>query len=339
MGSPGFAVLVDIGLILLFGLQHSVMARPGFKRVWTRVVPKEMERSLYVLISSVVLALFMWQWRPIPTPVLWHADAAWSVVLGWSVMGLGVAVLLWATFLINHFELFGLQQGWITLRGGELRGPAFVTPYLYKIVRHPLYVGWLLIFWGAPTMTAGHFLFSAGMSGYILLAIRFEERDLVQHIGEPYRTIPAAGAGARAAARPALQWLDGSSWASTMRRNSIVAGHGLGANALELGIAAQPRPDRIQVERGVRTVAAVHAALHEAQRVLRTAAIRPAWARSRRRFQDPHFAASAVTNSATGASSAAPLAPSRQGCMSRRVGSSAACRATCRAASRSSSRS
>ena len=195
MGSAQFAVLVDIGLILLFGVQHSVMARPGFKRVWTRVVPKEMERSLYVLISSVVLALFMWQWRPIPTPVLWHADAAWSIALGWSVMGLGVAVLLWATFLINHFELFGLQQGWITLRGGELRGPAFVTPYLYKIVRHPLYVGWLLIFWGAPTMSVGHCLFSAGMSGYILLAIRFEERDLVEHIGEPYqryqRQVPA----------------------------------------------------------------------------------------------------------------------------------------------------
>ncbi len=115
-------MLVDIGLLLLFGLQHSVMARPGFKRAWTRVVPKELERSLYVLIASAVLALLMWQWRPIPTPVLWHADAAWSVALGWSVMGLGVAVLLWATFLINHFELFGLQQGWITLRGGELRG-------------------------------------------------------------------------------------------------------------------------------------------------------------------------------------------------------------------------
>ena len=187
MGSPEFAVLVDIGLILLFGLQHSVMARPGFKRAWTRVVPKELERSLYVLIASAVLALLMWQWRPIPTPVLWHADAAWSVALGWSVMGVGVFVLLWATFLIDHFELFGLRQGWSTLRGGELRGPAFVTPYLYKIVRHPLYVGWLLIFWGAPTMTAGHLLFSAGMSGYIFLAMRFEERDLVQHIGEPYQ--------------------------------------------------------------------------------------------------------------------------------------------------------
>jgi methanethiol S-methyltransferase len=187
MGSAGFAVLVDIGLLLLFGLQHSVMARPGFKRMWTRAVPKELERSLYVLIASAVLALLMWQWRPIPTPVLWHADASWSAALGWSIMGFGVAVLLWATFLIDHFELFGLRQGWSTLRGGELRGPAFVTPYLYKIVRHPLYVGWLLIFWGTPTMTAGRFLFAAGMSGYILLAIRFEERDLVQHIGEPYQ--------------------------------------------------------------------------------------------------------------------------------------------------------
>lgn len=187
MGSPAAAVLVNVALIALFGLQHSVMARPGFKRVWTRAVPKELERSLYVLLSSAVLALLIWQWRPIPTPVLWHADATWSVALAWSVMGLGVIVLLWATFLIDHFELFGLRQGWSTLREAELRGPAFVTPYLYKIVRHPLYVGWLLIFWGTPTMTVGHLMFSAGMSGYILLAIRFEERDLVQHIGEPYQ--------------------------------------------------------------------------------------------------------------------------------------------------------
>jgi protein-S-isoprenylcysteine O-methyltransferase Ste14 len=111
------------------------------------------------------------------------------------VMTLGVLVLLWATFLIDHFELFGLQQGWSVLRRKELRGPAFVTPYLYKIVRHPLYLGWLLIFWGAPTMTAGHLLFSTGMSVYILLALRYEERDLVQHIGERYeryrREVPA----------------------------------------------------------------------------------------------------------------------------------------------------
>ena len=186
MGSAQFALLVDIGLILLFGLQHSVMARPGFKRIWTRIVPKELERSVYVLIASAVLALLMWQWRPIPTPVLWHADATWSVALAWSVMGLGVLVLLWATFLIDHFELFGLRQGWETLLDRELRGPAFVTPYLYKIVRHPLYLGWLLIFWGAPTMTAGHLLFSTGMSVYILIALRYEERDLVAHIGARY---------------------------------------------------------------------------------------------------------------------------------------------------------
>jgi methanethiol S-methyltransferase len=187
MGSPSAALWVDLGLMAIFGVQHSVMARPGFKRAWTRAVPKELVRSLYVLISSAVLALLIWQWRPIPTPVLWHAEAAWSVALGWAVMGAGVAILLWATFLIDHFELFGLRQGWITLRGGELRAPAFVTPWLYKIVRHPLYLGWLLIFWGTPTMTAGHLLFAAAMSAYILIALRFEERDLVEHIGEPYR--------------------------------------------------------------------------------------------------------------------------------------------------------
>jgi protein-S-isoprenylcysteine O-methyltransferase Ste14 len=139
------------------------------------------------LIASAVLAFVLWQWRPIPTPVLWHASATWGIALGWSVLALGVAVLLWATFLIDHFELLGLKQGWNTLRGRELRAPAFVTPYLYKVVRHPQYLGWLLIFWGTPTMTAGHLLFTAGMSAYILVAMRFEERDLTEHIGEPYR--------------------------------------------------------------------------------------------------------------------------------------------------------
>jgi protein-S-isoprenylcysteine O-methyltransferase Ste14 len=150
------------------------------------VVPKALERSLYVLLSSAVLALLMWQWRPISLPVLWHAES-WGAIVGWSVMGLGVAILLWATFLIDHFDLFGLRQGWTTLRGGQLREPGFVTPWLYRIVRHPLYVGWFLIFWGTPTMTAGHLLFATVMSGYILVAIRFEERDLLSNIGEPYQ--------------------------------------------------------------------------------------------------------------------------------------------------------
>lgn len=186
MGPLAVALPINLGLIALFGLQHSVMARPGFKRAWTRIVPREAERSAYVLIASAVLAFVLWQWRPIPSPVLWQADAAWTTAIGWGVMGLGVAVLLWATFLIDHFELLGLRQGWDTLRGKRLHAPAFVTPYLYRIVRHPQYLGWLLIFWGTPTMTAGHFLFAAGMSSYILIAIRFEERDLVKHIGEDY---------------------------------------------------------------------------------------------------------------------------------------------------------
>lgn len=187
MGSMQAALLIDLGLMALFGLQHSVMARPGFKRAWTRVVPPSLERSTYVLLSSAVLALVVWQWRPIPLPVLWYADATWSVAIAWGVMGLGVVILLWATFLIDHFELFGLQQGWNTLLDKSLRAPAFVTPWLYKIVRHPLYVGWLLIFWGTPAMTAGHLLFAVAMSGYIFVAMRFEERDLVEQIGEPYR--------------------------------------------------------------------------------------------------------------------------------------------------------
>jgi protein-S-isoprenylcysteine O-methyltransferase Ste14 len=186
MGSLLTAVLVDLGLIALFGVQHSVMARPGFKRAWTRLVPHESERSAYVLIASAVLALMMWQWRPIPSPVIWQADAAWTAWIGWGVMGLGVAVLLWATFLIDHFELLGLRQGWAALRGEAVRPPAFVTPWLYKVVRHPQYLGWLMIFWGTPTMTAGHLLFAAALSAYILIAIRFEERDLTRFIGSEY---------------------------------------------------------------------------------------------------------------------------------------------------------
>lgn len=195
MGSLGAAIGIDLALIALFGVQHSVMARPGFKRDWTRLVPKAMERSTYVLVASAVLAIVLWQWRSIPTPVLWSAEAAWTAAVGWAVMGMGVAVLLWATFLIDHFELLGLRQGWDALRGRTLHAPGFATPYLYKIVRHPQYLGWLMIFWGTPTMTAGHCLFAAGMSGYILVAIRFEERDLVRHIGEDYedyrRQVPA----------------------------------------------------------------------------------------------------------------------------------------------------
>ncbi|MDZ7643371.1 MAG: isoprenylcysteine carboxylmethyltransferase family protein [Woeseiaceae bacterium] len=186
--APGFieALAVNLGLIALFGLQHSVMARQGFKRAWTRVVPQPAERSVYVLLSSVVLALVIWQWRPMPTPVLWAADAMWSAAIGWSVMALGILILLWSTFLIDHFDLFGLKQAWARFRERPVEPPRFMTPMLYRIVRHPLYVGWFLIFWGTPRMSLGHLLFAAGMSAYIFVAIRYEERDLVSFHGEKY---------------------------------------------------------------------------------------------------------------------------------------------------------
>jgi len=187
--SPGFvpALAINLGLIALFGLQHSVMARQGFKRWWTGIVPQAAERSVYVLASSVVLAVVAWQWRPMPYPVLWEADTAVGVAIGHGVLALGLVILLWSTFLIDHFDLFGLKQAWTRFRNRSFEHPRFMTPMLYRIVRHPLYVGWFLIFWGTPTMTFGHLLFAAGMSGYIFIAIRYEERDLVSFHGDAYR--------------------------------------------------------------------------------------------------------------------------------------------------------
>lgn len=185
-GSPVVAIAINIGLVALFGLQHSVMARQGFKRAWTRIVPQEAERSAYVLLSSIVLIILMWQWRPIPEPALWHADGIWITALAWGVMILGVGILLLSTFLIDHFDLFGLKQAWTAFRQRTFQHPGFKTPLLYKWVRHPLYVGWLCIFWGTPHMTPGHLLFAAGMTGYIFIAIRYEERDLVSFHGKGY---------------------------------------------------------------------------------------------------------------------------------------------------------
>lgn len=185
-GSLGAAVSINLGLIALFGLQHTVMARQGFKAAWTRIVPREAERSVYVLLSSIVLAILMWQWRPMPEAVLWHADAAWTTVLGWGVMIAGVAILLLSTFLIDHFDLFGLKQAWIAFARRTFEPPRFKTPFLYKWVRHPLYVGWLGIFWGTPHMSLGHLLFAAAMSAYIFIAIRYEERDLISFHGQAY---------------------------------------------------------------------------------------------------------------------------------------------------------
>jgi protein-S-isoprenylcysteine O-methyltransferase Ste14 len=180
------AVVVDTLLLAVFAVQHSVMARRGFKAWWTRIIPAGIERSTYVLAATAALALLLWQWQPIPTPVIWRINNSLAVTALWSLFGLGWAVLLLSTFLINHFELFGLRQAYALFRGTEVPTQTFRTPLLYRYIRHPIYLGFLLGFWAAPVMTAGHLFFAAGATGYILIGIWFEERDLVHQFGEQY---------------------------------------------------------------------------------------------------------------------------------------------------------
>lgn len=182
------ALIVDALLLALFAAQHSIMARRSFKAWWTRFVPPAVERSTFVLAATLALALLLWQWRPIPEPTIWRIEGPVGRGLVQAVFWLGWAVLLLSTFLINHFELFGLRQVLVRLRGGELPAPRFVTPLLYRWVRHPIYLGFLLAFWAAPVMSAGHLLFSVATTGYILLGIALEERDLVAQYGGRYRS-------------------------------------------------------------------------------------------------------------------------------------------------------
>jgi protein-S-isoprenylcysteine O-methyltransferase Ste14 len=182
----GRAFLVNTALLVLFGVQHSVMARPGFKRAWTRIVPAPVERSTYVLASSLVLIVLFWQWQPVAAPV-WEIESGVGRALMYGVYGAGVGLVLFSTMLIDHFDLFGLRQVVLYFRRRSYSEKRFVMPILYRFLRHPLYLGWLIVFWAAPTMTAGHLFFALGMSAYILLAIPLEERDLAELHGESYR--------------------------------------------------------------------------------------------------------------------------------------------------------
>lgn len=182
-GPIGLALLIDVFLIGLFGIAHSGFARKSFKRWWTHIVPSSSERTLYVLQAIALLSLLMWQWRPLPT-VIWSVENVVARLIIWVIFGMGWGLVLLSSFLINHFELMGLQQAW----RGRPSTAVFKTPLLYKWMRHPMMVGFLLAFWSTPTLTVGHLLFAGGMTLYIVIGIHFEERDLSDDFGDTYRT-------------------------------------------------------------------------------------------------------------------------------------------------------
>jgi protein-S-isoprenylcysteine O-methyltransferase Ste14 len=187
-GDPGPLIpslVIDAILLGVFAVQHSVMARPAFKGWWTKFVPPAVERSTYVLLASLALILLFWQWRPLPTPVIWSFTGVTATTL-LAISFLGWLTVLLSTFLINHFDLFGLRQVHAYATGKAIPPADFHTPLFYKVVRHPLYLGFIIAFWAAPTMSLGHLVFALATTAYILIAIQLEEHDLVAHFGETY---------------------------------------------------------------------------------------------------------------------------------------------------------
>lgn len=185
-GPLASALAVDLALLAVFAIQHSAMARPGFKRVWTQIIPDTIERSTYVLLASLALMLVFWQWRPIGV-VIWEVQNPGVKTLLRVLCVAGWSLVLLSTFLINHFDLFGLRQVWLYMRGRDYTQLTFGTPGPYRFVRHPLYLGFLLAFWMTPTMTAAHLVFAIATTIYILMAIQWEERDLIEIHGDRYR--------------------------------------------------------------------------------------------------------------------------------------------------------
>ncbi|MBP1819369.1 isoprenylcysteine carboxylmethyltransferase family protein [Mycobacterium sp. OAE908] len=189
----GQAITIDVALLTLFAVQHSVMARPAFKRWWTRYVPQPVERSTYVLLASLVLALLLWQWRELPA-VAWAVNSQPVRLVIWALFWLGWAIVLASTFMINHFELFGLRQVFAVWRSRPQAQTGFRTTLFYRVVRHPLNLGFIVAFWAAPTMTAGHLLFACVTTAWILVAMQLEERDLTATLGARYdayrQTVP-----------------------------------------------------------------------------------------------------------------------------------------------------